>query len=793
MGDVASQATTIIAAQAQQQDVLSQLAAANAQALIGLHQARTDIYDSLAVAHTELTTKIDDDVAAEAAQRTVLLAQLRTDMSALVTSEFIARVDADGALGQRIDSVLLSVGDAMVAISNETTARQQGDQLTAQQATDMFTASQGVNAETSGAMLAALLGTNAQVADLAGAIAAAHQELTTKVNGDVAAEAQERVSLAAQVGDNLAKAQQTLTTYVDAAVGAESQARTQLASQVGSNLSQLQTDLTTKINTDVSAEATLRTQLASRVGDVETAANLEVTTRSTKDNALAQAVNTIWAAMGGADAVIQDGQMAAIGPGSAVATKWAQVEAAVTDPITGVVAPALMRTEMTAYANKVDGTLNTTWSVRADTNGVVSGIAFMTSTGAGSDPASVKSQFMVSTDRFSLVSPTSTAVPFDVQDGQAIFNGTIYARAGVFQGDITGATGTFGGSLAAGVVDLAAATGVTLAYPNPGSYTVYTLPWNGTVRATLIGGGGGGSGGGRGINGGGGAAGSVVNYSVTNVPAGSVVALAVGAGGAGGAASSNPTAPNGGVTGGTTSLWVGGSLVATAAGGAGGSPGVLRNPASVFYHCADYGDFGSGTTSAGDAAAYAISTGGARGAAAFGSHLSYLAANGNPSLLNGGAGGVGGGGGGGAPSSIFVSSRGFYIDPVDGEGGDGTPTTAGGAGGNGYAKVEVFNPNSVVLKAEFDPFKTTVLAATPYMHGFDVVWTGSYVGPLDLNTWGHGVYFVQDGAGYHLWVTYPTGSTIVYGTTTPGSETDPSVTHPITAIHKARWRLSGIN
>jgi len=230
------------------------------------------------------------------------------------------------------------------------------------------------------------------------------------------------------------------------------------------------------------------------------------------------------------------------------------------------------------------------------------------------------------------------------------------------------------------------------------------------VRFTLIGGGGGGGGGGQGVTGRGGSAGaSLVAVEVNNVPQGTTVSVTVGSGGAGAPTTATPTTPGSGSAGTATSITIPGMGTWSAAGGAGGGYGSsgVPNEQAVWYFCADPDDFGALVTSAGTAVAYGASRGGDRGAAALGQNVGFLAAQAAPTLLDGGAGAWGGGGGGGAPSCLWVPNRGFYVDPVDGEGGNGNPTTRGGAGGAGFALVEIFNPNSVVLRSEYDTYVNT--------------------------------------------------------------------------------------
>lgn len=114
----------------------------------------------------------------------------------------------------------------------------------------------------------------------------------------------------------------------------------------------------------------------------------EALTRVTQDQSLARAINTMWANMGGNNAVIEDGALANSGQSGAQATRWNQVVAAVTDPNTGEVNSTSIRQELNSYASRADGSLNSIYSVRAQvaTNGrtVVGGISVAATNGAGS-------------------------------------------------------------------------------------------------------------------------------------------------------------------------------------------------------------------------------------------------------------------------------------------------------------------------------------------------------------------------------------------------------------------------
>jgi hypothetical protein len=250
----------------------------------------------------------------------------------------------------------------------------------------------------------------------------------------------------------------------------------------------------------------------------------------------------------------------------------------------------------------------------------------------------------------------------------AQINGTNLSVSGSLSGaDITGATGTFGGLLAAGVVDITKLIGTTTNYLTPGTYTL-TVPTDKTsMRATLVGGGGNGGTGAPsniGVEGGGGGGGSgYLSTAIFNgLTPGATYTLTVGSGG-------QATIIAGLVSAASGSNGGNGSRTPGGAGGAGRINGVAGQNASATSGFWPKGGNGAAGYLAGPVAgsgateAYASSIGGV-----------------------GGSGyGAGGGGGAGSPNSIY------YMAP-----------TAGGAGAGGMGIIEFFNPNGVVIRNEWD-------------------------------------------------------------------------------------------
>lgn len=254
--------------------------------------------------------------------------------------------------------------------------------------------------------------------------------------------------------------------------------------------------------------------------------------------------------------------------------------------------------------------------------------------------------------------------------------GNVTATSGAFSGslsgaDITGATGTFGGLLAAGVVDITKLIGTTTNYLTPGTYTL-TVPADKTsMRVTLVGGGGnGGNGAGAvGGGGGGGGAGGLTIASFANLTPGATYSLIVGAQGqatsvTGIAAASGGT--NG--TNGSPDPTMGGN----GSGGTGGTTGGANGVAEYKVYSGGNWTYQSGSGGSGGK----VTGFGSAGAGGYGGpvYVTYPAVPANP----GTAGTVGGGGGGGAG------------------------TGAGGVGGVGFASIEFYNPNGVVIRNEWN-------------------------------------------------------------------------------------------
>lgn len=165
----------------------------------------------------------------------------------------------------------------------------------------------------------------------------------------------------------------------------------------------------------------------SRIASNAAAITTEASARVSKDNAMAAAINTLWAAVGGSAALIQDSQLASVTPTAVTASKWNSVVAAVTDPNTGQVNSASLKQEFNTYASTTNGALGALqaqYTVKVDVNGYVAGFGLASTLNNGVPT----SEFIVLADRFAVASPGSpTVVPFAVENGQVYMNSAVFA------------------------------------------------------------------------------------------------------------------------------------------------------------------------------------------------------------------------------------------------------------------------------------------------------------------------------------------------------------------------------
>lgn len=281
--------------------------------------------------------------------------------------------------------------------------------------------------------------------------------------------------------------------------------------------------------------------------------------------------------------------------------------------------------------------------------------------------------------------------------GNATFAGDLVAAGGTFAGSLQAATGEFAGVLAAGVLNLTVFEPIVYEFTSPGTYSLW-IPsgksgWVSMNMKMVLQGAGAGGGGGYfswapnsdpSAGGGGGGAGNRLTAEVVGVVRGQLVTIEVGDGGNGGNGSSHwgdtygaSIPAQNGANGGNTTVWVSG-VSFPAYGGVGGTGGsaVLAdegngNPSSITYNVPGGWIGGSNGGSVKSSNAQFVAPGGQGGASFYGGGGAPGAPGGNGSAY-----GAGGGGGDGDASS-------------------------GGNGMAGYARIEIYDPNTVVLNNRY--------------------------------------------------------------------------------------------
>ena len=280
-----------------------------------------------------------------------------------------------------------------------------------------------------------------------------------------------------------------------------------------------------------------------------------------------------------------------------------------------------------------------------------------------------------------------------------IFAGALSAASGTFTGALSGATGEFAGTLRAGVLDLTTFAGISYTYSSASTYSLSVPSGKTSMRVTLVGAGGGGGGGAsRPIyySAAGGGGGGLITQVFSGLTAGVTVSVTVGAGGTGAGAFDPGTGQQtgaSGTAGGNTTVSYNGTLYAQATGGGGGGGAGYNQPAGG-------ASGGTGATAGSNgisADTYdpinnyyytGVASGGSGGNSRYGTGgIGGIANSGTPAT----AGGIGAGGGGG----------GLNFD-------NNNAGMTSASGGPGYAIIEFFDPNTVVLKSEFDVLKSAL-------------------------------------------------------------------------------------
>jgi hypothetical protein len=337
LGDTASITQAISAVRMLPREAADAQEAALRALLAGDAASRYQIA-SIASARTELTAKINDDLSAEAQSRIALavrvgaaeasaLEETQTRASetqaitlrvTLLTSQFndsaatftaqIATLASDTeALAARAETLEAQVGDAVAAIEREEAARIADDGAISATASSAVSAARGLNTRVDEAldiMTSALLRGDNRSRELSGAIAAARDEVTAKINSDVDAVIGRVQILLARI--NGADAAIVLEQVARATQG-EAMARqilTLAASVEGSNASFTQQ---ISVLAASSLAATLRMDtMESDIGDNASAIQEEASTRADAVGQVEAAARRTVAAVRGVDASASD-------------------------------------------------------------------------------------------------------------------------------------------------------------------------------------------------------------------------------------------------------------------------------------------------------------------------------------------------------------------------------------------------------------------------------------------------------------------------------------------------------
>jgi len=158
-----------------------------------------------------------------------------------------------------------------------------------------------------------------------------------------------------------------------------------------------------------------------RTGEAEAALIEEITVRTTNDSAFVSAVNTMWAAVGVNNALIESGGSVSTNWNGAEANMWNQLQAEVFTSGGQTIRAALAQ-EATIRADET-GDLFGQYTVKIDLNGYIAGFGL-----AATSPieGGATSSFIVRADEFIVATPgQGTDVPFAVIGGNTQFFGNV--------------------------------------------------------------------------------------------------------------------------------------------------------------------------------------------------------------------------------------------------------------------------------------------------------------------------------------------------------------------------------
>lgn len=425
----------------------------NAAAIVNESIARVIATDALASEITTLTATVDTNTAAITTESTTratedeaLATQITTlsatvdSNTAAITTESTTRATEDEALATQITTLSATVDNNTAAITTESTTRATEDEALATQIT---TLSATVNTNTAAITTESTTratedeALSTQITTLGATVntntAAITTEATTRATEDQALSSL-ITALTATVGGNTSAISTEATARANADT-ALTNTITTLTATVNNNTAAISTESTARAAADTALTNTITT-LEATVDDNTAAISAESTARANADTALTTSIDTLTATV--------DDNTAAI---STESTARADGDEALTNSITTLTATvdgntASVQTNATAI-NNVDGKLTASYGITVDAQGRVAGLKLLSNGTTGSE-------FIAKADIFGVDMPNDTRV-LTVDENGLIINGS----------------GTFSGSVTAGLVDI---TSNNITLGNDGSW-----------------------------------------------------------------------------------------------------------------------------------------------------------------------------------------------------------------------------------------------------------------------------------------------------------------------------------
>jgi hypothetical protein len=229
----------------------------------------------MASARQELTAKINDDLTAESRSRLELVVKVGA-MEASALTETQARVEGDRAVAQQVTDLSASIAGQLASFDQRIFALVQNEDLIVAGLTTTVSAVRGLGEDAASAAesaLNALLTGDRSRRDAAGALAAAREEVTAKVNADIDAVVQRVTAVLVRMG------------AAEASIVAEELARVTANLAIVSQISQINASVE-KNAADIFSEALARADaigaqasridgITARLGEAGTAGAIE--------------------------------------------------------------------------------------------------------------------------------------------------------------------------------------------------------------------------------------------------------------------------------------------------------------------------------------------------------------------------------------------------------------------------------------------------------------------------------------------------------------------------------------